>query len=237
MLGRSRPSIGAAAAAEPAGVTAAGLQRPAVGIGGRRAHRRAWGARAVHPHGGARRPAGTGLLPGPRRVRRRNARPGGLGQGAGPIRRWRNDCAAGSASAVATPDRLRSPHGRRSRASDAGQRLHHAAHQPGFDPHYDVHDVFVLQAAGQKRWIVHEPVHENPLPSQPWTDHRAAIAERVADEPVIDAVLSPGDALYLPRGWIHSARGAPDHVDPPDHRRLGGHRARRRPRRRRHPGR
>jgi hypothetical protein len=76
----------------------------------------------------------------------------------------------------------------------------------GFDPHYDVHDVFVLQAAGQKRWLVHEPVHQDPLSSQPWTDYRAAIDERVGGEPVIDAVLSPGDALYLPRGWIHSAR-------------------------------
>jgi len=76
----------------------------------------------------------------------------------------------------------------------------------GFDPHYDVHDVFVLQAAGQKRWIVHEPVHDHPLPSQPWTQHRAAIAERVTDDPVIDTVLSEGDALYLPRGWIHSAQ-------------------------------
>ena len=76
----------------------------------------------------------------------------------------------------------------------------------GFDPHYDVHDVFVLQAAGQKRWLVHEPVHANPLPSQPWTDHRAAISDRVRGDPVIDAVLSPGDALYLPRGWVHSAQ-------------------------------
>jgi ribosomal protein L16 Arg81 hydroxylase len=76
----------------------------------------------------------------------------------------------------------------------------------GFDPHYDVHDVFVLQAAGRKRWIVHAPVHPNPLPSQPWTEHRAAISDRAADEPVIDAVLGPGDALYLPRGWIHSAQ-------------------------------
>ena len=32
----------------------------------------------------------------------------------------------------------------------------------GFDPHYDVHDVFVLQAAGEKRWTVHEPVHRAP---------------------------------------------------------------------------
>lgn len=75
----------------------------------------------------------------------------------------------------------------------------------GFDPHYDVHDVFVLQTAGRKRWIVHPPVHADPLPSQPWTDHRAAIAARVTEEAAIDAVLAPGDALYLPRGWIHSA--------------------------------
>ncbi|MDP7722687.1 cupin domain-containing protein [Mycobacterium sp. TY814] len=76
----------------------------------------------------------------------------------------------------------------------------------GFDPHYDVHDVFILQAAGEKHWTVHAPVHEHPLPSQPWTQHRKAIAARVDDEPVIDTVLSAGDALYLPRGWVHSAR-------------------------------
>ncbi|OPX07561.1 cupin domain-containing protein [Mycobacterium sp. AT1] len=76
----------------------------------------------------------------------------------------------------------------------------------GFDPHYDVHDVFVLQTAGTKHWTVHEPVHVDPLGTQPWTDHRDAITRRVQDEPVVDAVLNPGDALYLPRGWIHSAR-------------------------------
>ncbi|QLL06313.1 cupin domain-containing protein [Mycobacterium vicinigordonae] len=75
----------------------------------------------------------------------------------------------------------------------------------GFDAHYDVHDVFVLQVGGHKRWSVHAPVHEDPVPSQPWTNHRVAIAERVTGEPVIDTVLSPGDALYLPRGWVHSA--------------------------------
>ncbi|BBY29533.1 cupin domain-containing protein [Mycolicibacterium sediminis] len=75
----------------------------------------------------------------------------------------------------------------------------------GFDPHYDVHDVFVLQVSGQKRWIVHEPVHHDPLPSEPWTDHREAIEARAAEDPIIDAVLSAGDALYLPRGWLHSA--------------------------------
>lgn len=77
----------------------------------------------------------------------------------------------------------------------------------GFDPHYDVHDVFVLQVSGRKRWIVHEPVYEHPLPSQPWTEHRAEIEKRVADDaPVIDTVLGEGDVLYLPRGWVHSAQ-------------------------------
>jgi ribosomal protein L16 Arg81 hydroxylase len=76
----------------------------------------------------------------------------------------------------------------------------------GFDPHYDVHDVFVLQVAGQKRWVVHKPVHTDPLASQPWTDHRAAVTARAGDDPVIDTVLSAGDALYVPRGWVHSAQ-------------------------------
>ncbi|KAA0918019.1 cupin domain-containing protein [Dietzia sp. ANT_WB102] len=75
----------------------------------------------------------------------------------------------------------------------------------GFEPHYDVHDVFVLQVSGTKRWRVHEPVHHHPLADQPWTDHREAIAARATEEPVIDTVLQPGDSLYLPRGWVHSA--------------------------------
>ncbi|TAJ46476.1 MAG: cupin [Herbiconiux sp.] len=75
----------------------------------------------------------------------------------------------------------------------------------GFDPHYDVHDVFVLQIAGEKHWRIHAPVHPDPLRDQPWGDHRDAVAEAATHEPVIDAVFRPGDALYLPRGWIHSA--------------------------------
>lgn len=76
----------------------------------------------------------------------------------------------------------------------------------GFDPHFDVHDVFVLQTTGSKRWTVHAPVHRDPLSSQPWTDYRTAVARRAHEEPVLDIVLEPGDALYLPRGWIHSAQ-------------------------------
>ena len=75
----------------------------------------------------------------------------------------------------------------------------------GFAAHYDVHDVFVLQVAGEKQWRVHEPVHELPLRDQPWTDHRAAVAARAEEAPVVDTPLRPGDSLYLPRGFLHSA--------------------------------
>jgi ribosomal protein L16 Arg81 hydroxylase len=75
----------------------------------------------------------------------------------------------------------------------------------GFSAHYDVHDVFVLQLAGTKCWTVHEPVHPDPLRSQPWNDHATAIAERAHEQPFLEVTLRPGDALYLPRGWLHAA--------------------------------
>ncbi len=75
----------------------------------------------------------------------------------------------------------------------------------GFAPHYDVHDVFVLQVAGRKRWTIHAPVVESPLDNQPWEQFRAEVAARAAETPLIDTVLEPGDALYLPRGTIHAA--------------------------------
>ena len=75
----------------------------------------------------------------------------------------------------------------------------------GFSDHYDVHDVFVLQIAGEKRWSIHAPVLEAPLRSQPWTDRRRAVEQQAQRPPLIEAVLRPGDCLYLPRGFLHAA--------------------------------
>ncbi len=80
----------------------------------------------------------------------------------------------------------------------------------GFDDHYDVHDVFVLQVSGAKRWRIHAPVHEAPLRDQPWTDRRDAVRAEAEREPVIDAVLEQGDVLYLPRGTLHAATALGD---------------------------
>jgi hypothetical protein len=75
----------------------------------------------------------------------------------------------------------------------------------GFAPHYDVHDVFVLQFAGRKHWRVHEPVLAAPLRGQPWDSRKAAVAARAADPPLMETVLESGDCVYLPRGYIHAA--------------------------------
>jgi Cupin superfamily protein len=80
----------------------------------------------------------------------------------------------------------------------------------GFDPHYDVHDVFVIQVAGEKRWTIHEPVHRDPLADEPWTNHKDSVARRAKSAPYLEETFAPGDVLYLPRGWIHSATALGD---------------------------
>jgi len=70
----------------------------------------------------------------------------------------------------------------------------------GLPVHHDTHDVFVLQIAGEKRWLVYEPAWELPLKSQKYSAELGG-----PGPPVHDLVLRPGDMLYLPRGWLHEA--------------------------------
>ncbi|GIF08322.1 cupin domain-containing protein [Actinoplanes siamensis] len=76
----------------------------------------------------------------------------------------------------------------------------------GFATHYDTHDVFVLQVEGTKRWLIHPPVLPDPLEKQPWGGRADEVAATAEGSPALDVELRPGDALYLPRGWLHSAR-------------------------------
>jgi ribosomal protein L16 Arg81 hydroxylase len=75
----------------------------------------------------------------------------------------------------------------------------------GFSDHYDVHDVFVLQIAGEKRWRIRPPVHDLPLRDEPWTSRRAEVEQAALAPPLIEETFAPGDCLYLPRGYLHSA--------------------------------
>jgi ribosomal protein L16 Arg81 hydroxylase len=70
----------------------------------------------------------------------------------------------------------------------------------GLPIHHDTHEVFSLQVAGTKRWLVYEPALELPLKDQ---RYRPELGE--PREPVLDVTLQAGDTLYLPRGWLHQA--------------------------------
>jgi ribosomal protein L16 Arg81 hydroxylase len=70
----------------------------------------------------------------------------------------------------------------------------------GLPVHHDTHDVLCLQVAGEKRWLVYDPVLELPLKDQRYSPELGD-----AGESVLDVVLRPGDTLYLPRGWLHEA--------------------------------
>jgi Cupin superfamily protein len=70
----------------------------------------------------------------------------------------------------------------------------------GFAVHHDTHDVLVLQVAGEKRWLLYDPLLDLPLKHQRYSK---SLGEH--GEPTDDLVLRAGDTLYLPRGWLHQA--------------------------------
>ena len=74
----------------------------------------------------------------------------------------------------------------------------------GFAPHYDDIEAFCLQLEGRKRWKVYAPLSKGEtLPRRSSSDY---IDEDLKDvKPFMDVILSPGDFLYMPRGWIHQA--------------------------------
>ena len=70
----------------------------------------------------------------------------------------------------------------------------------GFNPHWDTHDVFVLQISGTKRWFIYDTKVRLPLRGQRF---RRGIAPGEVSE---EFELGPGDVVYLPRGLMHAAR-------------------------------
>ncbi len=90
------------------------------------------------------------------------------------------------------------------------QELHHPIHvnlyytppgTQGFEAHYDVMDVFILQLEGAKVWEIREPGARLPLP-----DEHAPLNKDRLPAVVLEEELRAGTVLYLPRGQVHSAR-------------------------------
>jgi JmjC domain len=74
-----------------------------------------------------------------------------------------------------------------------------------FQTHFDLHDVFAVQAEGEKTWRIYESRADTPVnpvpPGEEWekwlTDTRGKL--------LFEAAMKPGDVLYLPRGQYHDA--------------------------------
>lgn len=66
----------------------------------------------------------------------------------------------------------------------------------GVGPHLDSYDVFLLQVQGRRRWRWGKPRERALVPGLP-------LRILAAFEPEQEAVLEPGDMLYLPPDWAH----------------------------------
>lgn len=78
------------------------------------------------------------------------------------------------------------------------------ANAAGFTPHYDTHEVLVLQIAGSKHWRIYPPPVELPHRSQQFSPERYAPPQ----VPLMEFDLAAGDLLYLPRGYVHTTATA-----------------------------
>jgi 50S ribosomal protein L16 3-hydroxylase len=76
--------------------------------------------------------------------------------------------------------------------------ISHAVEQGGVGPHIDQYDVFLLQASGRRQWRYGNRSNESHA-------YRADLDLRILErfEPTNEAVLEPGDLLYLPPGVAH----------------------------------
>ncbi len=78
----------------------------------------------------------------------------------------------------------------------------------GFDWHYDVEEVFVIQTYGMKEFrLLENTVTGRPLPMWEKQNSRFSQEQR---QPELRCLLKAGDWLYIPAGYWHKARAVTD---------------------------
>ena len=70
----------------------------------------------------------------------------------------------------------------------------------GFVPHYDEHDVLILQIRGSKMWHLYDGIDVAPRAA---VRHEPVAADALPSP--TDVLLEVGDLLYLPGGHVHAA--------------------------------
>ncbi|MDH5226876.1 MAG: cupin domain-containing protein [Gammaproteobacteria bacterium] len=74
-----------------------------------------------------------------------------------------------------------------------------------FQTHFDLHDVFAVQAEGEKTWRVYESRADNPTQTLPPGDEIEKWLVESRGKVLFEVTMKPGDILYLPRGQYHDA--------------------------------
>lgn len=70
-----------------------------------------------------------------------------------------------------------------------------------FGPHWDEHDVFAYQLAGQKHWtLFHDQAQSAPVDYMP-------VSDTCPSDIFAEITLNEGDVLYVPRGFWHDVTG------------------------------
>ena len=90
-------------------------------------------------------------------------------------------------------------------------------HSSGLVPHYDDHDVLVLQIQGSKSWHLYVGADRPAREIQ--RDTEKAVALETLPTPT-ELLLDAGDVLYVPRGRVHAAQ---THAEPSVHLTVGIH--------------
>jgi ribosomal protein L16 Arg81 hydroxylase len=73
-------------------------------------------------------------------------------------------------------------------------------HGKGFSPHWDNHDVFILQVFGSKHWKVEKERRCLPLKEEKMGDEGRELRGELHT-----TTIEQGDVIYIPRGFIHAA--------------------------------
>ncbi len=78
--------------------------------------------------------------------------------------------------------------------------------EPRFIPHYDADEMVILQISGSKQWRIYDEPFPLPLSSGERDEVRVE-----AHGSFQDLTLRRGDALYLPRGYVHDVVTSDEH--------------------------
>lgn len=76
----------------------------------------------------------------------------------------------------------------------------------GFSPHWDNHDVFILQVLGSKHWKIEK--ERRAFPRAP--DETMPDEGRDLQGELTTFTLEQGDIIYIPRGFVHAAECGSD---------------------------